>query len=532
MERLAMSKILEILRLRWVQALSVRQTALALGTSTGTVSNTTVRAEARELTWEEAERLSERELEERLYGVPVAPAAMRPEPDPVWMHTELKRKGVTLELLHLEYQQEHEGRNAYEYTAFCDRYRKWRKARGLSMRQNHRAGEKVFLDYSGKRPRVVDPKTGEVREVELFVAVLGASNYTYVEATESQRLADWIGSNVRTFEYFGGCPAIGVPDQLKAAVTISRRHEPTINRTYAELGRHYSMAIVPARPRKPKDKAKVEVGVQIAQRWILARLRNETFFSLADLNARIRELLVDLNSRPMKRYGGLCRGDLFESLDAPALHSLPAERFVFAAWSKAKVHGDYHVEVEQHYYSVPSTLVGEQVEVRVSGSTVEVLFKGQRVASHPRSYERYKHTTASAHMPPNHREYADTDPSALRAWAAEVGPNTDALMTRILERDPNLVQGFRSAQGLRRVGKKYGAERMEKACWIALRSASHSYKPVERILRLGREDDPHLLGDDDAPEVSIEHDQVRGPEHFEDKDNNEREEEPCSTNPR
>ena len=511
MERLPMRKILEILRLRWWLEQSVRQTAFALRVSTGTVSNTTSRAEAAGLTWEAAQALDERELEARVYGAPVAPSSERAEPAPVWIHTEYKRPGVTLELLHLEYVAEHEGQAPYGYTAFCNRYRKWLKARGLSMRQHHRAGEKVFVDFSGKKPRVFDRETGEHVDVELFVAVLGASSFTYAEATRDQTLGSWIRAHVRAFSYFEGTPKAAVPDQLKAAVVVPCRYEPTLQRHYAELGRHYDMAIVPARPRKPKDKAKAERGVQVVQRWILARLRNETFFSIEELNERIRELLDDLNARPMKRYGGLSRRDLFERIERPALRPLPAEPFVYAMWSRAKVHGDYHVQIDDHYYSVPYALVGAHVETRLSATTVEAFFKGRRVASHRRSHERFRHTTDAAHMPPDHRAYADKDPGALRAWATSVGPNTEALMVRILERHPNLVNGYRSGLGLRRVGKKYGAERMERAAAIALQWGARSYKPVERMLKLGRESQDM---DSDETSVPIEHEQVRGPDYF------------------
>lgn len=511
MERLPMRKILEILRLRWWLGQSVRQTALAVRVSTGTVSNTTVRAEAAGLSWEAAEGLDERELEARLYEAPVAPSSERPEPDPVWIHTEYKRPGVTLELLHLEYLAEHEGQEPYGYTSFCNRYRKWLKARGLSMRQHHRAGEKVFVDFSGKRPSVFDPLTGEHVESELFVGVLGASSYTYAEATRDQTLGSWIRAHVRMFAYFEGTPKMAVPDQLKAAVVVPCRYEPTLQRHYAELGRHYDMAIVPARPRKPKDKAKAERGVQVVQRWILARLRHETFFSIEALNERIRKLLDDLNARAMKRYGGLSRRDLFERIERPTLRPLPAEPFVYATWSRAKVHGDYHVQVDEHYYSVPYTLVGAHVETRLSATTAEAFFKGRRVASHLRSHDRFRHTTDPAHMPADHRAYADKDPGALRAWASSAGPNTEALMVQILERHPNLVNGYRSGLGLRRVGKKYGAERTERAAAIALQWGARSYKPVERMLKLGRESqEPN----DDESSVPIEHEQVRGPDYF------------------
>jgi transposase len=288
MERLPMHSVREILRLRWVLGLGVRQAAASAGIGRSVVSKTTLRAEAAGLSWAAVEGLSDRALEERLYGPPRPPSHGRAEPDPLYVHTELRRPGVTLELLHLEYLREHP--EGYRYTAYCDRYRVWQKRLGLWMRQVHRGGEKAFVDYSGKRPSFIDPATGDRIVVEFFVGVLGASSLTFAEATLTQRVPDFLGSHVRMFEYFGGVPQLVVPDQLKSAVTVPRRSAPVIQRTYADLGRHYGTAIVPARPRKPRDKAKVEVAVQIAQRWILARLRNETLFSLGALNARIREL--------------------------------------------------------------------------------------------------------------------------------------------------------------------------------------------------------------------------------------------------
>jgi transposase len=319
-KRLSMNKSREILRLRWVLEYSVRDAANSVGVSTGKVSQTTQRAAMAGLSWPDVERMDDGELEAALYGPPPGGEVPieRPKPDPLYVHQELRRPGVTLELLHLEYLEEHP--DGYRYTAFCDVYRKWLKRRGLTMRQLHKAGDKLFEDFSGKKPFIVDRQTGARIEVELFVAVLGASNYTYAEATASQRLADWIDANVHALEYIEGAPNALVPDQLRSAVSEPCASEPTIQRTMAAMARHYGTAVVPARPGKARDKAKVEGGVLIAQRWILARLRNETHFSLESLNARIRELLEELNSRPMKRYGGLSRRDLFERVERAALH--------------------------------------------------------------------------------------------------------------------------------------------------------------------------------------------------------------------
>ena len=307
-ERLSMRKTKEILRLRWSQGLSVRETSRSVGVSTGVVDKATCRARTAGLTWAQIEELPEAELEAKLYGTGNMPGSARAQPDPLYMHQELKRVGVTLELLHLEYLAQHP--DGYRYTAYCEVYRRWRDHKPMWMRQSHTAGEKVFVDYSGKKPRITDPTTGEVVEVELFVAALGASSYTYVEATRTQRIEDWLASHNRMVEFYGGVTRMTVPDQLRSAVSRPCRFEPGIARSYVQWARHYATAVVPARPRRPKDKAKVEVAVQVAQRWVLARLRNETFFSLGALNARIAELCKDMNARPMRSYGGASRREL------------------------------------------------------------------------------------------------------------------------------------------------------------------------------------------------------------------------------
>jgi len=510
MERLPMSDAKEILRMRWALRLSVREVSRATSASTGVVSKTVKRAELAGLTWEAVDALEEAELELRLYGVPKSARASRAEPDPSFIHRELRRAGVTLELLHLEYLEEHPG--GLRYTAFCDRYRAWHARTGVVMRQVHRAGEKVFVDYSGKRPRFTDPRTGQSVDVELFVAVLGASNYTFVEATLTQRITDFIGSHTRAFAYFAGVPKMTVPDQLRSAVSAPCRYEPTINRTYAELGRHDGTAIVPARPRKPRDKAKVEVGVQVAQRWILARIRNETFFSLEALNRRIAELLKEMNARPMKRLGDVSRRDLFERYDRSALSALPSEPYVISEWRGAKVAPDYHITLLNHHYSVPYSLCGEDVEARLTGTTVEVFRRGVRVASHARSYEEYRHTTLADHMPAAHRAVFEAG-DAITEWAHGVGPMCEALVRRILESNFHREIGWRSAKGLQRVTGTYGPERAERACAHALMHGARSYKPVERLLKLGRESLP-LPSEEAVERAPIEHENVRGPGYY------------------
>lgn len=506
-----MSKAREILRLRWALGLSVREASRASGSSTGVVSKTESRAKRAGLTWDGVEKLDEVELERRLFGGPKhSRGPSRAEPNPAWIHQELRRTGVTLELLHLEYLAEHP--EGFRYTAFCDRYRAWVARQGVVMRQVHRAGEKAFVDYSGKRPHFIDPTTGEAIAVELFVAVLGASNYTYAETTLTQRITDFVASHVRAFAYFGGVPKMTVPDQLRSAVRVPCKYEPTIQRTYAELGDHYGTAIVPARPGKPRDKAKVEVAVQVAQRWILARLRHETFFSHESLNARIAELLEELNARPMKRLGGVTRCELYGRYDQHALQPLPSAPYVIAEWRGATVAPDYHVALDDHFYSVPYILCREEVESRLTSTSVEIFHRGRRVASHVRSYEKYRHTTLAEHMPEAHRAVFGAGDEIIE-WARGIGPMCEALVRRILDSNFHREVGWRSAKGLQRQVHKYGPARLEAACERALVFGARSYKPVERMLKLGRESIP-LPGAEPEQSAPIAHENVRGPDYY------------------
>ena len=509
-ERLPMRHIREILRLKWILKRSHRETARSLGISAGAVASVIGRASGVGLTWDALEGVSDDALEQRLYGPKLSGRVARPLPDPAWIHTELRRAGVTLELLHLEYlQQQPEG---YRYSAFCAHYRDWLGRQRLSMRQVHKAGEKLFVDYSGKKPEIVDAPTGVVRSVELFVAVLGASNYTYAEATETQRSADFIQSHCHTVEYLGGVPAAVVPDQLKPGVRDACRYEPILQRTYEEWAAHYTTAILPARPAKPRDKAKVEVGVQVAQRWILARLRHETFFSLAALNTRIRELLADLNARPMKGYGRASRRDLFTRFDQPALRPLPAERFVYTEWRQARVNIDYHVDVERHLYSVPHRLIHQTVDLRLSATTVEVFQRGTRIWVHRRSHHP-GFTTVPEHMPHAHRAHLEWSPSRLIRWGATVGPQTAALVEQILANRPHPEQGYRSCLGLLRLAKQYGPDRVEAASGRAVVVGARSYRHVEAMLKHGLDRVP--LDSQDAPSPPrAGHANVRGPRYY------------------
>jgi len=513
-ERLSMRQIREILRQKWALGLSHRAVAQSLGVGLGTISSVLTRAQAVGLDWAQAQALTDDILASRLYGRPeVAGRRQRPLPDCAYLHAERRKPGVTLELLHLEYLEQHP--DGYRYTQFCDLYRRWLQRRGLTMRQVHRAGEKCFVDYAGKKPRIIDPATGEVVAVELFVAVLGASNYTYAEATRTQQVPDWIASHERAFRYFGGVTAAIVCDQLKSGVAHPCPYEPGLQRTYEEFAQHYGTVILPARPARPRDKAKGEVAVQIAERWILARLRHEQVFSLGVLNARIAELREELNRRPMRLYQA-SRQELFERLDRPALGPLPAEPFVYAEWKTARVNIDSHVEIHRPYYSVPFPLVHEVLDVRVTATTVECFHKGQRVAAHVRDDTPGRHTTCPEHMPRAHQHHLEWTPSRLTEWAGRVGPETRALVTAILAERPHPEQGYRSCLGLMRLGRRYGEARLEAACARALAVGARSYRHVDSILKRGLErlPLPGPVSPSERPASVYEH--VRGREYYQD----------------
>jgi len=510
-ERLSMRKIREVLRLRWGCGLSRRKIAKSCAISRPTVSEYLRRAEAGGLGWPLPQGVDEAELERRLF--PPLPSHGRgkgPQPDWVEVHRELKRKGVTLFLLWQEYKEAHP--EGCQYSRFCSLYRAWLGTVDPVMRQRHRAGEKLFVDYAGQTVAVVNGATGEVHQAQIFVAVLGASNYTYAEATWSQELPNWIGSHVRAFHYFGKLPEAIVPDNLRCAVKKANRYEPDINPTYQDLATHYGVAVVPARVVTPRDKAKVEAGVLVVERWILARLRNHTFFSLSSLNEAIAKLLEDLNQRPFKKLPG-SRKIPFEQLERPALKPLPSQPYEYAEWKKARVNIDYHVEVDRHYYSVPYQLVKQTVDVRLSGSTVELFHKGKRVTSHCRSYQRGRHSTVKDHMPLSHQRYLEWSPSRILDWASKTGPATAKLAEKILLCRPYPQQGYRSCLGLLRLGKAYGSGRLEAACARALCLGAYSYSNVQSILKTGLDRQP-LPGANDKPTVPIEHDNIRGPQYY------------------
>jgi transposase len=506
-----MRKIREVLRLCLAEGLSARQASSALGVPRQTINRYLRQAEVAGMDWPRAKALDDLELEQTLFrpAGPLVGIVARPLPEFGQLHLELKRKDVTLQLLWMEYRERHP--DGYQYSQFCEHYRRWQNGIDVVMRQEHRAGERCFVDYAGPTVPIVDPRTGEITQAEIFVAVLGASSYTYAEACPSQELPHWIAAHVHAFEYFGGSTAILVPDNLKSGITRAHRYEPEINATYAELAAHYGCAVLPARSRKPRDKAKVEAGVLLVERWILARLRHRTFFSLAELNAAIKELLVWLNARPFKKLAG-SRQSLYEELERPALRALPARPYEFAVWRTAKVSIDYHVDVLHHYYSVPHRYVGEQVDVRLAVSTVEILLHGRRIASHLRSDRAARYTTEKEHMPASHRAHLEWTPERIVRWAEETGPHTAALARGILESRPHPEQGYRSCLGILRLGRRYGAERLEAAARRALAVRSLSYRSVESILKNGLDRQP-LPASAPASPAPL-HDNLRGPTYY------------------
>lgn len=509
-----MRKVKEILRLRHACGLSERQIAESCNLSKGSVSNYLRRAEAANLSWPLPEAVDDTALEAKLFAAKAR--AARPEPDWEQVHKERQRKGVTLLLLWQEYKAQHP--TGYEYAAFTIHYRRWLGEQGVTMRQVHAAGEKLFVDYAGMTLVITDPGSGEMRQGQVFVAVLGASNYTYAEVTESQSGEDWLSSHRRALEFFGGVPKVVVPDNLKAGVKKPCRYEPELNPAYAEFAEHYGLAVVPARVRKPRDKAKAEVGVQIVERSILARLRDRSFFSLREANEAVWELLAELNAKPFQKLSG-SRQSAFVELERALLQPLPGEPYNVASWKKAKVNIDYHVEVLGHYYSVPYQHARQEVEVRLGELSVEVFQQGKRIASHVRVVDtprnKGRHTTVVEHMPAAHQRHAEWSPARLISWAEKTGEHTALVVTHILESRPHPEQGFRSCLGIMRLGKLYGDTRLESACCRAHRLRSYSYKSVQSILKHGLDAQPLELEPQlDTPTTQSEHRNVRGAAYY------------------
>jgi len=505
-----MRRVREILRLKYEGGASERAIARSLGIARSTVALTLERAAAAKLSWPLPATLTDRVLEAMLYASAGAAQGGRRKAEPDWthVHRELRRPGVTLMLLWEEYRASEPG--GYSYSRWCELYRGWEGRLSPTMRQSHPAGERMFVDYAGQTVELIDGRSGEIRQAQIFVAVMGASSYTYAEASWTQSLPDWIGSHVRALAFMGGVPAQLVPDNPKVGVDRANWYEPGLNRTYLDLATHYRTAILPTRPRKPRDKAKVEVGVLVVERWILARLRNRRFFSLAELNQAIAELVADLNTRPMRRLG-VSRRDLFLELDGPALKPLPAEPFEYAEWRVRRVGLDYHVDIDGHYYSVPHRLIREQLDARITAHTIELFRKGERVAVHLRGTGRGRHTTVPEHMPSSHRRYAEWTIERILHDAAAIGPSTAKLAALILETRPHPEQGYRACLGILRLARQYGPDRLEAACDRGLDIGARSYGSIQSILKHGldRQRPQPIQG-----ELLPDHPNIRGSRYY------------------
>jgi len=473
-----MRMIKEVLRLHHSSGLSQKQISKALGCSRGAVAEYLHRAQAAGLGWPLPDELDDAQIEQRLFP-PVERPNSRPLPDFNYIHTELKKKGVTLIQLWAEYREEHP--DGYSQSQFCELYARFHKSLNLVMRQEHKAGHKAFSDFAGKTLFITDASTGELSPVYLFVCTLGASSFTFADLFWDQSTQSWCNGHAGAFSYFDGCPEIVVPDNPKPVVTKACPYEPDINPSFAQMAAHYNIAVIPARVRKPKDKAKVEAAVGLATRWILAVLRNRTFFSIAEARSAVRELLDKLNDRQFKRMKG-SRRSLYETIDRPALKPLPMVPYEYSQFKKCSVNIDYHVEYDRHFYSVPYQYRGEVVEIRATSTTVEILRRGKRIATHPRSYVEYKASTLIEHRPKSHQQYGDWPPERIINWARSIGPSAVALIEAIMARQKYPELGYRSCMGILRLAKKFSEARLEAACKRALAIRGLSYKSVKSIL--------------------------------------------------
>jgi transposase len=505
-----MRKIRDVLRLRLDAGLSIRQISASTKSSVGAIQKLLSRFTALEIGWPLPESLDDLQLAALFYpGADPTASSRYHVPDWAQVYQELKRKGMTKQLLWEEYTAQYPNR-CYSYSQYCEHYRQWQKQQKRSMRQLHKAGEKCFVDYCGPTLPIVNPQTGEIREAAVFVAVLGASNYTFAEATWSQGLRDWLGSHVRVFEYFGGVPQMVVPDNLRSGVSRACRYDPDLNPSYQQLAAHYQVAVLPARPYKPKDKAKAEVGVQIVERWILARLRHHTFFSLAEANQCIRALLDELNSRPFKQLPGN-RQQAFETLDKPALRPLPLHPYTYVEIRRGKVNIDYHVEFDKHHYSVPHQYVGEQVELHASEHVIQLYFRQHPIASHARKYQPGM-TTEAGHMPTRHRKHQQWNPGRFKNWAKDIGPEVLVWVSARLDEREHPEQAYRVCLGLLSLSRAYPPERLNASCQLANQQGLTRLKHIKSILQSNRDKLPQQLAL--ISELPQHHDNIRGPHSF------------------
>ena len=511
-ERLSMRKIKEVLRLRFALGLTQGQIAGSCNIAQATVHRYLERAAAAQLSWPLPADCDDRHLEELLFPTTPGwePHTIRPLPDLAAIHQQLQaNKHLTLQLLWEEYREQNPA--GYGYSRLCQLYEAWRQQQNVILRQEHRAGEKLFVDWAGATIPVQDRETGRCQPACLFVAVLGASNYTFIYATPNQALPHWIDCHVRAFEFFSGVPKLIIPDNVRTAVDRSCRYEPDLNRTYHEMASHYGVAVLPARPYKPRDKAKVENGVLVTERWVIAALRHRRFFSIAELNEAIATLLSRLNQRPFRKRPG-SRASLFEEVDRPALQPLPGARYEFAEWKTVRANIDYHVEIDRHLYSVPYQLTGQQLEARLTATTVEIFHRGVRVASHVRSYTPYRASTIAEHRPKSHQAHLEWTPSRLIHWAEGVGPATAKVVTKILESKPHPEMGYRACLGILRLAKTYSPQRLEAASQRALLLEACSYNSLKSILSRSLDRQTTLESPPDKP--GPKHRNIRGGDYY------------------
>jgi transposase len=508
-----MRQIKEILRLKHEHHLSVREIGRSCGLPPSTVSDYLGRAQAAGLSWPLPEGLSDEEIARKLLNGncadPTAPPAepARPLPDWAEVHKELGRRSVTLRLLWQEYRQRFP--NGYAYTQFCEYYHRWAQTLDPVMRHVHVPGEKMFVDWAGQKVPIHGPD-GVTSEASLFIAVLGSSNKTFVEVFENQKLPAWIEAHCHAYAFFEGVARVTVPDNPKTGVIAPCRYEPLLHRTYQEMGAHYGSVIIPARPRRPRDKAKVEGGVLIAERHILAALRDQTFFSVASLQEAIGPHLSKLNEQSFQKLEG-SRNSWFQAYEKDKLLPLPTTPYQLATWSKASVNIDYHVVVDKHYYSVPYQLIHQTLDVRLTQATVELFEHSKRVAAHCRSFQSGQFTTLNEHRPKSHQRYLEWTPGRIVQWAQKTGPGCAQLVQQIMDSRPHPEQGFRSCLGIIRLGKAAGSTRLEAACLRALHFGTCTYHSVESILKTRLDEQPW---EQELPLSSPDHSNVRGPEYY------------------
>ncbi|MGA8528323.1 MAG: IS21 family transposase [Acidobacteriaceae bacterium] len=511
-----MRKIKEVLRLRNELKLDQRQIARSCSISVSTVHEYLKRAAAANLGWPPPDDWDDARLEAALFPPPDTSSesiTRKSSPDFAAIQEQLRRhRNVTLQLVWEEYRDaDHDG---YGYSRFCELYQRWRKKQDVVMRQEHKAGEKAFVDWAGATMPIYDRETGEVSQAPLFVAALGASSYTWAEVTRDQQMESWLLAHMHALEHWGGVPLLVIPDNTKTGVSKSCRYDPDVNPTYANFAAHYGFGVLPARPYKPRDKAVVESAVQVTQRWILAALRNRKFFSLVDANQAVGELLHRLNHRPFRKRDG-SRASVFEALDKPALKPLPGARFEISEWEKARVNIDYHVAFDGNFYSVPYNLVHEVVEIRSTATTVEILRQSDRVASHVRSRGRGKAVTNDEHRPKSHQAHLEWPPSRMVRWAEKIGPHTAQLFEKILDDKPHPEMGYRGCLGIIRLAKKYSEARVEAAAERALLTGACRYRSIASILKNSLDRQP-LPGSSSTPAATSQpHDNIRGAEYFE-----------------